>query len=350
MSGNSKGGVSGSFYLGFGLIEGSVKVFANNVELIEGTDYEVDYSFGSLTIMNDRYLAPGQEIEVEYESNQFSIIGQKNFMGLRAEYRVNDDIQIGSTFFKLKEQPLSDKIRIGNEPINNTVLGLDASANFDAPWLTQAIDKIPLLQTKTPSSITFSGEFAQLRPGVAQTNAVQEAIDNNELYRDEENGRVFIDDFEGADYTISLTNPTRWNLASAPAALPGYPADQTYFDNPNFTTPQSVFDRKARSDLRSQFSWYAIPRNISSIRNAIVTPESETILLKDVFQGRETNNRQEDVITSFDIHYDPTKRCPYNYNMDLKNVLENESATTWGGMTYVIPSGQEDLVQNNIEF
>ena len=56
--------------------------------------------------MNERYLAPGQEIEVEYESNQFSIIGQKNFTGLRAEYRVNDDIQFGSTFFKLKEQPL----------------------------------------------------------------------------------------------------------------------------------------------------------------------------------------------------------------------------------------------------
>ena len=124
-----------------------------------------------------------------------------------------------------------------NEPINNTVLGLDARANFEAPWLTQAIDKVPLLQTKTPSNIQFSGEFAQLRPGVAQTNAVQEAIDNNELYRDEENGLVFIDDFEGAEYTISLTNPTRWNLASAPAALPGYGPDKTYFANPDFTTP-----------------------------------------------------------------------------------------------------------------
>ena len=36
--------------------------------------------------------------------------------------------------------------------------------------------------------------------------------------------------------------------------------------------------------------------------------------------------------------------------MDLKNVLENYPENTWGGMTYVIPSGQEDLVQNNIEF
>ena len=46
----TQSGVSGSFYLGFGLIEGSVKVFANNVELTEGTDFEVDYSFGSLPL------------------------------------------------------------------------------------------------------------------------------------------------------------------------------------------------------------------------------------------------------------------------------------------------------------
>src|SRR5690606_29940624 len=81
ISGLSSGGVSGNFVLGFGLVEGSVRVFANNVELTAGTDYEVDYSFGLLTILNDRYLASGQEINVEFESNQFSIIGQKNFTG-----------------------------------------------------------------------------------------------------------------------------------------------------------------------------------------------------------------------------------------------------------------------------
>ena len=157
-----------------------------------------------------------------------SIIGQKNFTGIRAEYSMNDDFIIGSSFFRLKEKPLSDKIRIGNEPINNTIVGFDAKADFEAPWLTRFIDKIPLLQTKTPSNINFSGEFAQLRPDVAQTNAVQEAIDRGDLFKDEENGLVFIDDFEGAEYTISFSNPTRWNLASAPAALPGMLEDQNY--------------------------------------------------------------------------------------------------------------------------
>ncbi len=350
ISGTSSGGVSGTFILDFGLVEGSVKVFANNVELTENSDYEVDYSFGSLTILNDKYLAPGQEIEIEYESNQFSIIGQKNFTGVRAEYTVSDDIKIGSTFFRLSEQPLSDKIRIGNEPINNTILGLDAKAQFDTPWLTRFIDKIPLLQTRTPSNFSFTGEFAQLRPGVAQTNAVQEAIDSGELFEDEENGLVFIDDFEGAEYSISFVNPTRWNLATAPAAVPGYLNDESYFFDPDNSPPQTLDDRKARSDLRSQFSWYSIPRNLTSIGNATFNIESRPIRIDEVFRGREIVNANDAQLTPLDVYYDPSSRGPYNYNMDLKNLLENEPEKTWGGMTAVIPPGQEDLVQNNIEF
>ncbi len=348
ISGLSSGGVSGSFTLGFGLVEGSVKVLANNVELTEGSDYEVDYSFGSLNILNDKYLAPGQEIEVEFENNQFSIIGQKNFTGVRAEYTVNEDIKIGSTFFKLSEQPLSDKIRIGNEPINNTVLGMDAKAQFDTPWITRFIDRIPLLQTKTPSNFTFTGEFAQIRPGVAQTNAVQEAIDNGDLFRDEENGLVFIDDFEGAEYSISFLNPTRWNLASAPAAIPGY--DDSYFMDANNSAPQTITDKKARADLRSQFSWYSIPRNIESVSSSDVTEESRAIRIDEVFQGREIINASDAILTPLDIYYNPNQRGPYNYNRDLKTFLENEPDRMWGGMTAVIPPGQEDLVQNNIEF
>lgn len=351
IEGVSRGGASGNFSLGYSLVEGSVKVFANGTELTEGIDYEVDYSFGIITILNDRYLAAGQDIQIEFENNQLNTIGQKNFTGIRAEYEFNEDVSIGGTYFKLKEQPLSDKIRIDEESINNTILGMDAQANLDTPWITRFIDQIPLLQTKEESNINFSGEFAQLRPGVVQTNAVRDAIDDGELYRDEENGLSFIDDFEGSEMSVSFMSATRWNLAAAPAAIPGYAPDETYFINPNlipFNTLQSKIDR---SDLRSQFSWYTIPRNISSILGgAEITPESKNILTEEVFPGRETNNAQEEVINTLDVYYDPTERGPYNYNFNLKNNLENLPENQWGGMTAVVPSGQEDLTQNNIEF
>ncbi|MCG8372638.1 MAG: cell surface protein SprA [Balneolales bacterium] len=349
ISGVSAGGVSGTYNLSFGLIEGSVKVTANGVTLAEGVDYEVDYSFGLLTILNDKYLVSGQDIEVEFESNQFVIIGQKNFTGIRAEYSIGNNVKLGSTYFRLREQPLSDKIRIGNEPINNTIIGLDASGDFDAPWLTRAIDKIPLLQTRTSSNFSFSGEFAQLRPGVAQTNAVEEAISRGDLFKDEENGLVFIDDFEGAEYSISFMNPTRWNLAAAPSALPGIVEDDAFFQNTDSTTSQTPEIRKLRSDMRSQFSWYSIPRNLTTVNSSFFTPETFLVAITDVFQGRQILNEPNE-LTTLDIYYDPATRGQYNYNPDLKNLLELNPQTTWGGMTAVIPPGQEDLVQNNIEF
>ncbi len=351
IEGTSKGGVSGNFALDFSLVEGSVKVFANGNQLTEGVDYEVDYSFGTITILSEQYLAAGQDIRIEYESNQLNAIGQKNFTGLRAEYEINDDISIGGTYFRLNEQPLSDKIRIGNESISNTVLGVDANAKFDTPWLTRFIDRIPLLQTKAESNISISGEFAQLRPGVSQTKAVRDAVDKGNLYSDEENGLSFIDDFEGAELSISFTSPTRWHLAAAPAAIPGYFPDQPFFSNPTMQLDNSIESKIDRSDLRSKFSWYSIPRNISSVLGGSrSTPESQVVLTEDVFPGRETNTVQDEVITTLDVHYNPTKRGQYNYNLDLKNKLENEPENQWGGMTAVLPSGQEDLTQNNIEF
>lgn len=351
IEGKSKGSISSSYSLGYSLVEGSVKVYANGKQLQEGTDYAVDYSIGSITILNDQYLRKGQEIKIEYENNKLTQIGQKSFTGLRAEYQFTPNITLGSTYFKLKEKPLQDKIRIGNEPVNNSVIGFDANAHFDAPWLTRMIDQVPLLQTKEPSTVSFSGEFAQLRPGVSQTSAVSDAIHSNRLFKDEKHGLSFIDDFEGSDISLSFMNPSRWHLAAAPAAVPGYAPDGAFFGSDPPTNPSTTIpDKVARSDLRSTFSWYTIPQNVNQILGGVkYTPETEPVKVTDVFPNRDVLT-EENFINTLDLYYDPTQRGPYNYNDDLKNLLENEPERTWGGMTTTLPSGQEDLTQNNIEF
>jgi cell surface protein SprA len=352
-SGVSKGGVQDNYNLGFELVEGSVRVRANGVELQEDVDYQVDYSFGSITILNDRYTAPGQDITIEYENQAFTSIEQKTFTGVRAEYEVNSDIQFGGTYFRFNERPLDDKIRIGDEPISNAVIGFDANARFDTPFVTRALDALPILQTRAESEISFSGEFAQLRPGVAETRAVRSAIRDNELFSDEEQGLSFIDDFEGSSIKLSLLNANRWSLAAAPAAVPGYEIDEQFFLEEDFpgSPVASSQSQRDRSDLRSKFSFYTIPRNISTILGGVdFTPESVPVNVRDVFPGRETRNPQDEIINTLDVHFDPGKRGQYNYNQNLRDLLEQTPDDTWGGMTAVIPSGQEDFTQNNIEF
>lgn len=351
--GTSRGGVQDNYSLGFALVEGSVKVFANGSELQEDVDYQVDYSFGSITLLNDRYTAPGQDIRIEYENQALTSIEQKTFTGIRAEYELMNNVHFGGTWFRFSERPLDDKIRIGDEPISNSILGFDANARFDAPFLTRTVDALPLVQTRAPSEFEFSGEFAQLRPGISQTRAVNRAIRNNELFPDEEEGLSFIDDFEGANIKINLLNATRWHLASAPAAVPGFAADGMFFEEDDFPGQPAASQqaRRDRSDLRSKFSWYTVPRNITSILdNVEFTPESEPVEVTDVFPGRETRNPQDEIINTLDVFYNPRERGQYNYNSNLRGLLEEEPQNTWGGMTSVIPSGQEDFTQNNIEF
>ncbi|MGM0546276.1 MAG: cell surface protein SprA [Bacteroidota bacterium] len=351
IEGNAKGGVSSNYSLGYSLVEGSVKVFAGGRELQEGTDYAVDYSIGSISILNEQYLRQGQEIKIEYENNQLTEIGKKSFTGLRAEYDFTDNISLGSTYFKFKERPLQDKIRIGDEPVNNSVVGMDADAQFKAPWLTRLVDQVPLLQTKESSSVSVSGEFAHLRPDVSQTSAINDAIKENRLFEDEENGLSFIDDFEGSDVGLSFMNPTRWNLAAAPAAVPGYAPDDMFFDeDPPDNPSNNIADKVARSDLRGTFSWYSIPQNVDQILNGVdFTPETEQVKVTDVFPNRDVLT-EENFINTLDVYFDPTERGPYNYNEDLRTLLEDEPERTWSGMTTTLPSGQEDLTQNNIEF
>ncbi|NIT52307.1 MAG: hypothetical protein GWO41_06070, partial [candidate division Zixibacteria bacterium] len=94
-NGTSRGGVQENFNLGIALVEGSVRVYANGTELQENVDYQVDYSFGSITILNERYTAPGQDIRIEYENQSLTSIEQKTFTGFRAEYGFTDNITLG---------------------------------------------------------------------------------------------------------------------------------------------------------------------------------------------------------------------------------------------------------------
>ncbi|HYW34414.1 MAG TPA: cell surface protein SprA [Balneolaceae bacterium] len=349
--GSSKGSVSNHYSLGLSPVRGSVHVYANGEELQKGTDYRVDYSIGSVTILNDRYLQKGQQIKIKYEKNQLSQIKQRRLTGVRADYTLGKNINIGSTYFHLKEQPNQDKIRLGNEPVNNTVLGFDAKAHFNLPWLTRVLDWMPLLQTKAPSHLRISGEFAQLRPGVAHTNAVARAIKNNRLTGDQKNGLSYIDDFEGDDINISFRDPSRWHIAAAPAAVPGYAPDKPYFGaNPPQSLNVTLSTKIARSDLRSQFSWYTIPRNVDRILgNVSRTPETQPVRVTDVFPNRDVLSGQN-YISTLDVHYNPDKRGQYNYNDNLKTLLNDHPGHTWGGMTTTLPSGEEDLSQNNVEY
>jgi cell surface protein SprA len=171
---------------------------------------------------------------------------------MRANYEFSDNLSLGATMMKLAEKPITDKFRVGEEPLNNLIWGMDGSyEEQNVRWLTRAVDALPLIETRAPSNISVRGEFAQLRPGHAETVALERTQQRlNELgltmNPDERNGVSFIDDFEGVENSYELDRPGGWRLTAPPAA-------------PNQT---AVVADSARSNWRGSFSWYQIPRNL----------------------------------------------------------------------------------------
>ena len=96
----------------------------------------------------------------------------------------------------LTERPLTQKISFGEEPISNTIWGMDVSYQKESSFITKMLDKLPFYNTKTVSHLQMSGEFANLIPG--HSKAIGKA------------GTSYIDDFEGSSSGIDLKNQATW--------------------------------------------------------------------------------------------------------------------------------------------
>ena len=138
---------------------------AGGTLLIEDQDYRIDYNAGRVTILNDAYLTSGVPVNVSFEDNALFGFQNKSMMGLRADYEVNKNLLVGATFMRLKERPFTQKVNLGDDPLNNKIYGADVNFSKPSEWLTRMVDKLPLIQTKEPSRITLAAEAAIIQPG-----------------------------------------------------------------------------------------------------------------------------------------------------------------------------------------
>jgi cell surface protein SprA len=334
-----------------GLVEGSVEVTAGGQTLQEGVDYTVDYQGGTVTITNQSYLAAGREINISYEQNSFSNLQKKTLLGARANWSMGDKYELGATAMRLNQKSPIDKFRIGEEPIQNTIWGLDGSMNLQPQWLTRAVDALPLVQTKAQSAISLSGEFAQLRPGHSTTEAFERTRSNlqdigEDFTADELGGISYIDDFEGFENTFSLRQQlSAWQVSAAPDSI----ADAPSLDE---DVPGNEDDIE-RTYWRGTFGWYQLNENIRDKLDGRVAQRgnpaaTEIFNVTDIF-NRDTSGEVNTTLRTLDFYFNPWSRGPYNYTRDLEAFLNNPRRV-WGGVTRRLPEGYTDFSLQNVEF
>lgn len=341
LRGTYKSASSSEIFLGgFNIPQGSVSVSAGGQKLVENQDYQIDYGLGRIKILNSGILNSGMPINIQYEDNATFGFQQQNFMGARLDYYFNDKLAVGGTYMRLTERPFTQKTTFGEDPIKNTVLGMDASYQSEFPALTRLLDKLPLYATSAPSFINASGEVAGLFPGhPKQINAL------------DPEGSIYIDDFEGTRSSIDLRMPPQnWSLASTPVGA----RDK----NGNLLFPEATLnDNLDYGKNRARLAWYMIePTMIDGVggipdyvKNDPDQHYIRLVQLQDVFPQISYTTLQGGLST-FDLGFYPRERGPYNFdavNIDLNGQLLNPS-TRWGGIQRAID--QSDFEQSNVEF
>jgi cell surface protein SprA len=336
LRGSAKTSGGGDISIGFNIPRGSVQVTAGGRLLQEGLDYDINYDLGTIKIINPSILNAGLPIQVNSESNAGFALQQRAYKAIRLDYMAKNTAQtqlsLGATFVRLSERPFFTKVGIGEDPIKNTMYGLDINYKKDLPRLSKWLDKLPFYSTKAPSSVNAYFEGALLDPGHA--SQIGEGA----------NGSVFIDDFEGSKSSIDLRFPyTSWGLSSTPQQFPEASANPTTLDY---------------GKNRAKIAWYQIEQVLQQYRantnpitdaNLLSDPRVRPVYQKEIFPQR-TTGFGESLLQTFDLAFYPKEKGPYNFddvNIEASGNLKLPT-TRWGGLQRGLD--QTDFETANIEF
>lgn len=306
--------------------QGSVKVTANGVQLIEGQDYTVDYMFGTVNIINEQIKNSGQAINISMESQLMFNTQRKRFLGLNLERKFSENLLLGATVVNYAERPLTQKVNFGDEAVNNTMAGMNLMFNKEVPFLTRLADKIPLVNTEAPSNINFKAEGAYLLPG--QNKGI--------------NDQSYIDDFEQSSTKISIKDPAMWSLASKP---------EKNFNDPIYNNA-GLNDNLQSGYGRGLLSWYNIdprfwgvggkaPSGINA--QTVSNHASRRVHMSEILNNRDFVAGEQTFTNTFDITFYPAERGPYNVNPNQESVLQR-----WGGL--MRPISVSNFTNSNIEY
>ena len=347
LKGSARTSGSADISIGYNIPRGSVIVTAGGQTLVEGADYDINYDLGTIKVTNQAILNAGLPVQVSFENNAGFGIQQRSYLGLRFDYLAKstqkEQLAIGGTMVRLSERPFFTKNNIGEDPIRNTMYGLDVNYRKEVPRLTKLLNKLPFYSSTAPSTINFYAEGAVLKPGHASQIGSGAA------------GTVYIDDFEGSQSSIDLRFPAvSWALASTPQGATDEAGNAIF--------PEGVLNNNLDyGKNRAKLAWYQIEPTLqlykgannplANNRDELSDPQVRLVTQSEIFPQRTTDFGQNQ-LTTFDLSYYPDQKGPYNFDasplsINADNRLKNP-ATRWGGLMRNID--QTDFETANVEF
>ena len=204
----------------YNIVPGSEVVKLNGEKLKKDVDYKIYYEIGQIVFLSDKARDPNANIEITFEAQPFFSMLQKTLLGARAKYELGDESWFGITGLYKGVSTPERRPRVGGEPSQSFVWDVDLNLTQELPFLTRAIDAIPLIQTDAASKAVLKLETAQL---LSNPNTL---------------GKAYVDDFEGSKTydPISIVR-TAWTLGTIPYGYSENPRAKVIWYNPYDKVP-----------------------------------------------------------------------------------------------------------------
>lgn len=314
----------------YNIPRGSVIVTAGGVTLEENSDYTVDYSMGTVTIINQSIIDAGTSVNVQLESNTEYSMQRKTMAGLNWMYNFSNDLQMGGTFMHLNEKPLTSKVTMGSEPLVNTMYGLNINWRHESQALTNLIDMIPFVNATKPSSINFKAEMAALQSEVSDKVQGQAS---------------YIDDFEAAESGISVSQPSAWSLSAVPKGMKGFGKTGQIESGYNRALLNWFYIDPLFTRRNSPLTPAHIKTDLDQLSNHYV----REIYERELYPNKESTSSESTTLPILNLAYYPSERGPYNLNPDLDSEgrLSNPQ-DNWAGIMRRLTT--TDFEAANIEY
>ena len=233
----------------FEIIEGSEVVTVDGMKLQRGTDYDVDYMNGTVTLKGE--VSPDAKINIDFQQKPLVGGGKRSLLGVGATLNLSPNSRISGTYLYSSMGAPKYSPRLGEEPSRTMVADVNGSFVMYPTWMTSLANLLPRVDTDAQSSLNLIGEVALSFPN---PNVKGEAI---------------VDDMEGVEES-SVVSFTRmaWYESSPIVVrdIPRYPSEGL------------------------EFHWYNVPSERKMEKNPLAPYITSRRDLNPMLEERENSN------------------------------------------------------------
>lgn len=219
------------------IVEGSETIRVGTDILARGTDYDIDYETGEVTLKESGLakLTPNSQVSIDYQFKPIGGLGASTLAGMSSVSKLGENARLGTTVLYESRATSDTRARLGEEPTRAVVAGVTASYEHQSRLLTDLANLLPHVDSDAPSTINLDGEVAGSFPNPNTKN------------------EAYIEDFEGTEDATNLTLSRRsWYPASLPLDGGGHlktGKDQLHFIWYNIEPEHAVHRRDLNPEL-----------------------------------------------------------------------------------------------------